>query len=291
MQYLLNRAERAREAAAAPAAPNAAGSNVEEDAVAGHLRGLKDTTVLKLTRNPAYKDQAANASTSLALDSSSSPTFPFVCQLTGKELNDRHRCVYLRPCGCAFVESGLRAICSETSAAASSSSATASDDIRQCPSCATNFHAGVSLIKAKSIDVLNDPKCDVFVLNPTPKEREKMRLDMMAARETEAAAKKAKKEAADQAEGGTADDSEEAVAKRKRKADKKAAKLEQVRALQAQLDAPATKRQKVDSDAEGSILQSANRVASEAKRAAQGKPYSPAIAAMYGPKARANSAS
>ncbi|KDN45481.1 DUF602-domain-containing protein [Tilletiaria anomala UBC 951] len=271
VQYLLTRSERGKESAKVVA--------LEEDIVAGHLRGLKDVVQLRLRRNPAHQQEAASGADVTSLDSA---TYPFLCPLTGKELSGKYRCVYLRACGCAFVESGLRAICAE------SSESTRTDAMRQCPNCATDFRAGSSLSKGKPLDVAEGDS-DVLLLNPGEKEREKMREHVAAARQAEMAAKKLKNASSNDERRQKAEPEEDAeaiTAKRKRKAEKKALREEQIKALQAELAAqeegptllhPAVKRQKTD----GAGLTAA-RVAGQAKQAAQAKAITPAIASVYG---------
>ncbi len=253
VQYLLGRSERLKEAeteaANAPSTGSvAAKAASEEDAVAGHLRGLKDVTQLQLGRNPAFKAESTQALDLLAQEGAL--VFPFVDPLTGKELSGKQRCIYLRSCGCVFTEASIRAVASEAKASSSSSDA-AADSTRQCPSCGKSFRAGSTLSKGKPLEP-GELGCDVIVLNPTDVERAALRECMLAER-AQAAAKKASKK-----NGAALDDASEdkgSEAKRKRKAEKKAAKEEQIRALQAELAAedekaqqPAAKRSRIEDE-------------------------------------------
>ncbi|KAL9937324.1 hypothetical protein V8E36_003733 [Tilletia maclaganii] len=117
----------------ARADPNAELDPLDE-AVAGHLKGLKDMKELSLEPNPAFRrkasptgaddrhaSSAASSSTvaaALPAMADSTGPFPFVCALTQKELNGKSRFVFLRSCGCVLAETGLRTVAGGSAAVA-----------------------------------------------------------------------------------------------------------------------------------------------------------------------------
>ena len=121
--------------------------------VAGHVRGMRDATEIRLTRNPVPPREEDGTQ-----------YYPYACPLTQRPMNGRHAFVFL-PCGCVFSETGLRHV------------ATAGrDDRAQCPQCAAPFRAAYDP---------KDVECDVTWLNPT--------LDVQAARREQLAARRKRK--------------------------------------------------------------------------------------------------
>ncbi|KAK0538199.1 Replication termination factor 2 [Tilletia horrida] len=136
-----------------------------DEAVAGHLKGLKDLRELFLEPNPAFRRRGSpvegNAAPSSVSSSSAaapsgsssndeaSASFPFICALTQKELNGKARFVYLRSCGCVLAEAGLRTVAASSSssskgkekAAVEANSSKQQLDDYECPLCSKPFRA------------------------------------------------------------------------------------------------------------------------------------------------------
>jgi hypothetical protein len=66
-----------------------------------HIKSLKDVKTLDATPNPYFREGDSCAS-------------PFVCPVTGKEMNGNFKFVYLRGCGCLMAEAALKKVKSET---------------------------------------------------------------------------------------------------------------------------------------------------------------------------------
>ncbi|GJJ08035.1 hypothetical protein Clacol_002242 [Clathrus columnatus] len=118
--------------------------------ICGHVRTLKDVKTLKLTRNPAAEGS-----------DSDNRQARFACPLTLKEMNGLQPFVYIATCGCVFSQAGLRSVLT-------SSPPDTPEEPQQdsCPQCSTPF----------------SPSKDIFVLNPSEEEEEKMRTNMEAKR-------------------------------------------------------------------------------------------------------------
>jgi hypothetical protein len=80
----------------------------DADKICSHIKSLKDTKKLNLTPNPAYNDKGADSTTmgNLERDVKSK----FICPVSMKEMNGKHRFVYLDTCGCAFAEQALKEV-------------------------------------------------------------------------------------------------------------------------------------------------------------------------------------
>lgn len=250
----------------------------------------QDVRPLRLTQNPTYRPPSP---TSASSDVQSSP---YVCPLTQKEMNGKHRFVYLRTCGCVLSEAGLRAVSADIGQSSSKSNASEqneepnrviAEDVRTCPQCAVPYHAN-ALMKGRE----PDPGGDVVVINPPATEQAAMRSAMEAAR-AEESSRKSKAKAAAGAEGEG--DEAHAEAKKKRKAEKKAAREATAAALAAELGAdgaqPNAKRARVadapSMSATAPGAAAARKVGSAqaalaAKLGTEQKPLSPAIASIYG---------
>lgn len=70
-----------------------------------HIKSLKDTRDLHLSRNPAYKE--GEDKTEGMLDHRSAP---YICKLIGIEMSGKFRFVALWSCGCVFSERALKEI-------------------------------------------------------------------------------------------------------------------------------------------------------------------------------------
>jgi hypothetical protein len=69
-----------------------------------HIRGLRDVKELNLTDNPAFKpDDDAKA----GAGQDPCGISPYVCSVTGLEMNGRFRFCYLLTCGCVFAERAI----------------------------------------------------------------------------------------------------------------------------------------------------------------------------------------
>lgn len=223
----------------------------KEDKVAGHLRGLKDVCELKLTPNPAFsRDGKASSSTEEDLPA------PFMCPLSQREMNGKHRFVYLVPCGCVMSESGLRAVLSEQTDGTKES-------IASCPVCGTRF--STACLGKKEIQSGGD----VVIINGTDAEVESLRSNMERRKEIESTRKKELK-----AKDLTLEESDE---KRKKREEKRKRKEEIVKLLEIE-----TKKAKSE-DGNRSMPTKAGLVAVEAKgHALPAKEMSAAVRSIYG---------
>ena len=244
LQYLLSRNDRPR--------------GGPDDIAAGHIRGLKDVVSLSLTNNPEYRPPSQ----------SESAAAPFLCPLTGKEMNGKHRFIYLSPCGCVMSESGVKAIASQDK--------TTDTDARPCPICHTSFHAN-ALIKGKEPEAGGQ----VVLINPNKQQEQEMRAAMDAAR----AAKKNKKKNTH----ATSPDK-----KRRSETTDRSLPTAPVGVEHDESLTPSAKRARLAQEVRPSMSATAPGVSAAIKVAeftkqqaeARRKPVSPAIASIYGAKSR-----
>ncbi|KAI8882321.1 DUF602-domain-containing protein [Backusella circina FSU 941] len=131
----------------------------DADKICSHIKSLKDTTKLNLTPNPAYNDKGADSTTmgNLERDVKSK----FICPISMKEMNGKHRFVYLDSCGCVFAEQALKEVPGH-----------------ECVSCNKPYEAS-----------------NVIVINPNKEELETMKLALEEKKAKAKAEKKAKKAA------------------------------------------------------------------------------------------------
>lgn len=143
----------------------------------------QDVKTLRLTPNPAPP-----APTS---DTAATDRPKFVCPLTLKEMNGVQPFVYLSTCGCVFTQAGLKTVSGASSSTPPPDSADVEVTGKQfdvCPQCAVKY----------------DRTEDIFMINPSPAEEERMRAAMDLRRLSEPVkVKKSKKRKA-----GAPDDSE-----------------------------------------------------------------------------------
>lgn len=288
VRYLLKRAESGGSERAATTTSSSA-----DDRVAGHLRGLKDVTPLKLEPNPALSPAAAPTATTAAADADDEEApAPFVCPLTMREMNGRHRFVYIVPSGCVMSESGLRAVVSEQQKKRSPSSSSEDDggggesrgnsDEAKCPVSGTPFSA--ACLGKREIAAGGD----VVVLNPTDAEETEMRRAMELAREMEVRRRKELKAAAAAAaakgvEAGEGD--EDAAARKALKKEEKKRRRDEAARLLAVEEAEARKAKKLDGAHGPTALTAAGQLAAQAKSstlANGGKELSAAMRSIYG---------
>ncbi|KAG0000726.1 hypothetical protein BGZ65_004113 [Modicella reniformis] len=79
------------------------------DLICSHIKTLKDVVSLQLEPNPSF---AENHQSSLSHDQE--PVARYVCPITFKEMNGKHRFVYLDTCGCVMSEQAMREVPSKT---------------------------------------------------------------------------------------------------------------------------------------------------------------------------------
>lgn len=80
------------------------------DKICSHISSLKDTVKLKLTPNPAYNEKVTNQDSATMGSLERGIKSKFVCPISMKEMNGKHRFVYLDTCGCVFAEQALKEI-------------------------------------------------------------------------------------------------------------------------------------------------------------------------------------
>jgi Rtf2 RING-finger len=176
------------------------------DRIAGHIRGLKDVQTLKPTENSACKN-----STKKSEQDEDKPA-PFICPLNQREMNGRHRFIYIRQCGCMMSSSGLIATISDQLANNSKEQREGTDQIENtvcCPICATNFSANCF----RKNEII--PGMDVIILNGSETEVQAQRISMENDRAAEQARKKEAK--AKKNESTDLDKKQRKEEKRKRK--------------------------------------------------------------------------
>lgn len=71
-----------------------------------HIRGLRDLRTLRLTPNPAYQRSSTGTTVRIG-ERVDEATSPFICPVTGKEMNGNFCFGYLRTCGCVLAEVAL----------------------------------------------------------------------------------------------------------------------------------------------------------------------------------------
>ncbi|CAO0789530.1 unnamed protein product [Mucor circinelloides] len=129
------------------------------DKICSHITSLKDTTKLNLTPNPAYNEKDSNLDSATMGSLERDLKSKFVCPISMKEMNGKHRFVYLDTCGCVFAEQAMKEIPS-----------------KECVTCGKPFESQ-----------------NVIVINPTKEEQEAMRKVMEEKKAKAKAERKAKK--------------------------------------------------------------------------------------------------
>lgn len=169
LKYLLSKADIKGDTEAAKKA----------DRIAGHIRGMKDVQTLKPTENPAYKSASKKG------EQDEDKPAPFICPLNQREMNGRHRFVYIRQCSCMMSSSGLIATIYDQIVNTNKEQKEGQNTVG-CPICATPFSAS-SFRKNEII-----AGGDVIILNGSESEVQAQRIAM----ENERAAEQAKKKEA-----------------------------------------------------------------------------------------------
>lgn len=103
-----------------------------------------------------------------------------MCPLNLKEMNGAYPFLYIYTCGCVFSQSSFRTMTKPTTKGASNgddSSTVDNEQLDVCPQCATKFSRSA----------------DVFTINPSKEEEERMRVMMNARRAREPTKAKSKK--------------------------------------------------------------------------------------------------
>lgn len=80
------------------------------DKICSHITSLKDTVKLNLTPNPAYNEKESNADSTTMGNLERHVKSKFICPISMKEMNGKHRFAYLDTCGCVFAEQALKEI-------------------------------------------------------------------------------------------------------------------------------------------------------------------------------------
>jgi len=126
------------------------------DLICQHIKSLKDVVTLQLEPNPSFSESHSPSLT----NHDQEPVSRYVCPITMKEMNGKHRFVYLDTCGCVMSEQALKEVPSKT-----------------CIKCTTPFES-----------------FNVIVLNPRAEEQEAMEVALMEKQARILAEKKEKKE-------------------------------------------------------------------------------------------------
>ncbi|KAF9425510.1 hypothetical protein BGZ94_007465 [Podila epigama] len=127
------------------------------DLICKHIKSIKDVVTLNLEPNPSFSERQTPSLT----NHDQEPISRFICPITMKEMNGKHRFVYLDTCGCVLSEQAMKEIPSTT-----------------CIKCSKPFGA-----------------VNVIVLNPKPEELEAMEAALAAKQVKLLAEKKEKKKA------------------------------------------------------------------------------------------------
>ncbi|KAF9917305.1 hypothetical protein BX616_001386 [Lobosporangium transversale] len=125
------------------------------DRICKHIKSLKDVVTLQLEPNPSFSPDHSPSLT----NHDQEPVARFICPITMKEMNGKHRFVYLDTCGCVMSEQALKEVPSTT-----------------CIKCAKPFES-----------------LNVIVLNPKPEEQEAMEEALLEKQLKALAEKKEKK--------------------------------------------------------------------------------------------------
>lgn len=131
------------------------------DKICSHITSVKDTIKLNLTPNPSYNEKQSSVKTTTMGNLEKDIKSKFICPISMKEMNGKHRFVYLSTCGCTFAEQALKEIPS-----------------KECFSCGKPFESN-----------------DIVVINPNKEELEAMKKNVEEKKAKAKAERKAKKAA------------------------------------------------------------------------------------------------
>ncbi|KAF9202547.1 hypothetical protein BGZ49_007314 [Haplosporangium sp. Z 27] len=127
------------------------------DLICNHIKSLKDVVTLTLEPNPSFSEGHSASLT----NHDQEPVARYICPVTMKEMNGKHRFVYLDTCGCVMSEQALKEVPSKT-----------------CIKCTKPFE-----------------QFNVIVLNPKAEELDDMKMALLEKQERIQAEKKEKKKA------------------------------------------------------------------------------------------------
>lgn len=127
------------------------------DLICKHIKSLKDVVSLQLEPNPSFSETQSASLT----NHDQEPVSRYICPITLKEMNGKHRFVYLDTCGCVMSEQAMKEVPSKT-----------------CIKCTKPYEAA-----------------NVIVMNPKPEELESMEVALAEKQARIAAEKKEKKKA------------------------------------------------------------------------------------------------
>ncbi|KAF9346723.1 hypothetical protein BGX26_001764 [Mortierella sp. AD094] len=128
------------------------------DLICNHIKSIKDVVTLTLEPNPSFSE--GQSATSLT-NHDQEPVSRYICPITMKEMNGKHRFVYLDTCGCVMSEQAMKEVPSKT-----------------CIKCTKSFE-----------------QFNVIVLNPKPEELDDMKMALLEKQVRIQAEKKEKKKA------------------------------------------------------------------------------------------------
>ncbi|KAL0088434.1 Rtf2 RING-finger-domain-containing protein [Phycomyces blakesleeanus] len=131
------------------------------DKICSHITSTKDIVKLNLAPNPGYDEKLVSADATTMGNLERDIKGRFICPVSMKEMNGKHRFVYLSTCGCAFAEQALKEI-----------------QTKECVSCGKPYTSS-----------------DIVLLNPTKEELEPIKKAMEANKLKQKAERKAKKAA------------------------------------------------------------------------------------------------
>ncbi|KAF9945626.1 hypothetical protein BGZ70_003716 [Mortierella alpina] len=80
------------------------------DQICKHIKSLKDVVTLQLEPNPSFSESHSPSLT----NHDQEPVARYVCPITMKEMNGKHRFVYLDTCGCVLSEQAMKEIPSKS---------------------------------------------------------------------------------------------------------------------------------------------------------------------------------
>lgn len=138
------------------------------DKICSHITSLKDTVKLNLTPNPAYNEKESNLDSTTMGNLERHVKSKFICPISMKEMNGKHRFVYLDTCGCVFAEQALKEVAT-----------------KECVTCGKAFE-----------------NTNIIVINPNKEEVESMK-KVMEEKKAKAKAERKAKKAENKKNGGT----------------------------------------------------------------------------------------
>ncbi|CAM0136674.1 unnamed protein product [Umbelopsis sp. WA50703] len=80
------------------------------DKLCAHVTSMKDITKLNLTENPAFDESRESKDRSTVGSLEQEATSRYICPISMKEMNGKHRFQYLETCGCVFSEQALKEV-------------------------------------------------------------------------------------------------------------------------------------------------------------------------------------